>query len=829
MSTTPPDAATAQHLDDLLGRLELPDKVRLLTGANHWELWDEPAIGLRPIVMADGPSGVRGTTWDERDPSASLPSSTAIAASWDEDLVARLAAVLASEARRKGVDVVLGPTVNLHRSPRGGRHFECFSEDPLLTGRLGVAYVTALQAAGVGATPKHYIANDSENERFTLDVQVDDRALHELYLAPFERMVTEAHPWLVMASYNRVRGATMTENALLAEPLKGTWGFDGVVVSDWFATRSTEAAGNAAMDLAMPGPDGPWGDELVAAVRDGRVPETAVDDKVRRLLLLAARVGALADVDPGLPAPRHLDGEAVATAARGFAAAGMVLVRNEGDPEPVLPLDAGSLRRVAVLGPNARDARIQGGGSATVFPPRAVSPLEGLRAALDEHVEVVHARGADITEGLAPLNDEVSINPRTGEPGLLVSWRDASGTEFATEHRHQGQLRWVETIPQGARQLLISSRVRADTTGIWRVGVLGLGEVSIAIDGEIVFEGVVEPDTDAFDAAVHQPPERGFERHLELGGEVLLEVHVPVAEGAFGVAITVGARRPMVDPEVLIGEAVAAASDADVAIVVVGTTAEVESEGFDRSTLALPGQQDELVRAVAAVNPRTVVVVNAGAPVLLPWRSEVAAVLLGWFGGQEFGHALADVLLGAVEPGGRLPTTWPDREQDVPVLDTDPVDGVLHYREGLHIGYRAWARTDVAPAYGFGAGLGYTTWHLDGLVAPASLPDEGPLTVQVSVTNTGARVGKQVVQAYLDRGDSEVERPVVWLAGFAVARAVAPGETATLELDIDRRAFEHWSVQDGGWALERGVFELSVGMSLADRPLRTKVTAGTPT
>jgi beta-glucosidase len=829
LPTTPSAAATTEHLDALLGRLDLPAKVRLLTGANHWELWDEPTVGLRPVVVADGPSGVRGTTWDEREPSASLPSSTAIAASWDEELVTRLAGVLASEARRKGVDVVLGPTVNLHRSPRGGRHFECFSEDPLLTGRLGVAYVTALQAVGVGATPKHYIANDSENDRFTLDVQVGDRALRELYLAPFERMVTQARPWLVMASYNSVRGATMTENELLAEPLKGSWGFDGVVVSDWFATRSAEAAGNAALDLAMPGPHGPWGDELVAAVHEGRVPEAAVNDKVLRLLRLAARVGALADVDPGLPAPRHLDHDAVAASAREFAAAGMVLVRNEGDPAPLLPLDPSSLQRVAVIGPNARDARIQGGGSATVFPSYAVSPLTGLQAALGQDVGVLHARGADLADGLSPLDDELAINPRTGEPGILASWRDGSGNEFATEDRHQGQLRWVETIPERARELVISTRVRADASGTWRVGVQGLGQLSIVVNGENEFDGIVEPDSDAFDAAVHQPPERAFDRALEIGGEVLMEVHLPVAEGAFGIAITLGAQRPVVDPAVLIDEAVAAARDADVAVVVVGTTAEVESEGFDRHTLALPGRQDDLVRAVAAANPRTVVVVNAGAPVLLPWRSEVAAVLLGWFGGQEFGNALADVLLGEVEPGGRLPTTWPDREEDVPVLDTDPVDGVLDYTEGIHVGYRAWERAGVAPAYGFGSGLGYTSWHLDGLVAPASLADIGPLKVQVSVTNTGTRVGKQVVQVYLDRPDSEVERPAVWLAGFAVAREVAPGETATLELEIDRRAFEYWSETDGTWALEPGAFELTVGSSLADRPLHATITAGTPT
>jgi beta-glucosidase-like glycosyl hydrolase len=292
------DRAEAR-IEELVGRLDLEAKVRLCTGANVWATWDEPAVGLRAMVLSDGPAGVRGDTWDERRPSTNLPSPTCMAASWDEDLVERLGRFLAAEARAKGVDILLGPTINLHRSPLGGRHFECFSEDPLLTARIGAAYVRGVQGGGVAATPKHYVANDSETERFTLDARVGERALRELYLAPFEHLVREAGAWLVMAAYNGVNGATMTENPLLAEPLKGEWAFDGVVVSDWRAARSLAAAAPDATDLAMPGPDGPWGDHLVAAVRSGSIPESAVDDKLRRLLRLAARVGAL----EGVPHP----------------------------------------------------------------------------------------------------------------------------------------------------------------------------------------------------------------------------------------------------------------------------------------------------------------------------------------------------------------------------------------------------------------------------------------------------------------------------------------------------------------------------------------------
>src|SRR5512133_207624 len=353
-----------------LGVLSLEQKVRLLTGADFWSLWPEPAVGLRRLVVSDGPAGVRGERWDERDPSANVPSPTALAASWDEARVERLGRLLAGEARRKGVDVLLAPTVNLHRSPYGGRHFECFSEDPLLTARIGVAYVRGLQAGGVGACVKHVVANDSETDRLTVDARVDERALRELYLAPFETIVRQAGVWAVMAAYNSINGTTATEHPMLREILKDEWAFDGVVMSDWFAARSTEPAANAGLDLVMPGPSGPWGDKLVVAVRDGRVSEATVDDKVLRLLRLAARVGALDGIEPSTPTAQAWPEDAVASELRAAAAAGFVLARNtEVDGAPALPLKASALRRVAVLGPNAEGARTLGGGSATVFPP----------------------------------------------------------------------------------------------------------------------------------------------------------------------------------------------------------------------------------------------------------------------------------------------------------------------------------------------------------------------------------------------------------------------------------------------------------------------------
>ncbi|HKT05156.1 MAG TPA: glycoside hydrolase family 3 C-terminal domain-containing protein [Rugosimonospora sp.] len=796
-------------IDALLGKLSLEQKARLVTGADFWTLHPEPTVGLRAVAVSDGPVGVRGTVDDERDTSANLPSPTALAASWDTDLLARLAGLLAAEARRKGVDAVLGPTINLHRSPLGGRHFECYSEDPLLTARLGTAYVRAMQARGVGATPKHYVANDSETERFTLDARLDERSLRELYLRPFEDIVRDADPWLVMAAYNGVNGHTMTESPLLAEPLKGEWGFSGVVVSDWLATRDTVAAGNAALDLAMPALNSPWADgALLAAVRAGTVSEQALDAKVRRILVLAARVGAL----EGAPSAQTVAAPDIPALLREAAAAGSVLLAN---PSGVLPLDARALRRVAVLGPNAVQARTQGGGSATVHPAYTVSPLDGLRAALPG-VELVHVAGARVVSGLQTVDWEVATDPESGRSGTRHEVLAADGSVLDGQHRRAGRVTDLRLGAEAATAVRIRCRLRADEPGEWQFGFTGVGAYRLAVNGETVLDGTLVPDLGVEVTSVFaDPPQQKVARMLAAGEEVDLALTYDVFPDMPMLLAALGYERPALDAEAELARAAGAARGADAVIVVVGTTNKVESEGFDRTGLALPGRQDDLVRAAAAANPRTVVVVNAGSPVLMPWRDEVAAVLLSWFGGQEMGNALADVLLGAAEPGGRLPTTWPVRLEDVPVLDTTPVQGVLAYAEGIHIGYRAWLRAGTTPAYPFGHGLGYTTWAYEELAVSGAV-------ASVRLRNTGTRVGKEVVQVYLSRPDSAVERPVRWLAGFAVVRA-EPGEPVTVEVPLDPRVFQHWSVDAHAWTGEPGVFELYAGRSVTDTPLRGEV------
>jgi beta-glucosidase len=792
---------TTTALAERVTTLTLEQKVRLLTGADFWSLYPEPAVGLRRLVVSDGPAGVRGETWDERDTSANVPSPTALAATWDEALVERLGGLLAYEARRKGVDVLLAPTVNLHRTPYGGRHFECFSEDPLLTARIGVSYVRGLQENGVGATVKHFVANDSETNRMTLNALVSERALRELYLAPFDAIINEGGVWSVMAAYNSVNGPTMTESPLLREILHEEWGWDGLVMSDWFATRSTEAAGNAALDLAMPGPMGPWGDALVAAVRAGKVDEATIDDKVVRILRLAERVGALDDATPA--APPEWDEETIAAELRSVAAASFVLARNDD----LLPLDAGALERVAVLGPNAAVARTLGGGSATVYPPYTVSPLDGLRAALGD-VEVTTAPGV-----LATPRIPVAAKPWVD--GSEVRFLAADGTVLGSEQRPGCAFNWLgsygpDVDTKQVATVEVHAVLQAGEAGTYTVAVSGVGHYRLSVDGEELFAGdiALAPGADIVEALMI-PPQRTVQLELAAGAQA----HVVLAHDAGtldtgipdfgGASFQLNVSPPYGGDDAEIERAVQLAREADVAVVVVGTTEEVESEGFDRSSLELPGRQDELVRRVAEANPKTIVVVNAGAPVLLPWADEVAAVLLAWFPGQEFGKALADVLLGASEPGGRLPTTWPLTEQNLP--GTQPVDGLVRYEEDIYIGYRS---PDRDARYVFGHGLGYTTWEYVSLEA-----GEGQAVVRVR--NTGKRPGREVVQVYASRPGSAIDRPERWLAGFATVDA-EPGEEVTVTVPIARRALEHW---DGGWQLEPGTFTLAAGSSLAVLPL----------
>lgn len=802
----------------LVAALSLDERISLLTGATTWKLTELPSIGLRSVVLSDGPIGVRGTD-EDLSTSAQLPSPSGTAATWDLELLEELGTVMANEAARKGVDVVLAPVVNLQRTPVGGRHFECFSEDPLLTGRLAGAFVASLQRSGVGASVKHFIGNESETDRTTYVAHIDERTLREVYLAPFEHVVRESGSWTVMAAYNAfddgVETAPATEHARLLDGiLKDEWGFDGVVVSDWLANKSTVQSALGGLDLEMPGPGGKWGAALRDAVTSGTVPESVINDKVVRILRLADRVGALSGLPgvvipkPAPAAPQRADAPEVRELLRRTAALGTVVLRNEGQ---ILPL-AESTRSIALIGANAMHPFVQGGGSAHVDAPYLSDPLTAIRGAFPG-ASVSLSRGGVTELNAAPVEDRLLTTP-DGEPGIAVDFVDAAGTVIESRVLGARDL-WVRNPPTGAVTARFRTVVALEGAGVHKIEVGPVGAHRVSVNGRLLSESGHRVGAEVILDSSYSHPKSfsatidGAQTH---SAHVDADVQVIDAD-AFGrlARLHLRHRAPRLTNAEEIDEAVLAASRADVAVVVVGTNPETESEGWDRPNLALPGDQNELVRRVSEANSRTVVVVNAGAPVILPWLDDVAAVLWWWLPGQEAGTSLADVLTGATEPAGRLPWTLPSAEADVPISDGKPVDGRIDYTEGLDVGHRGWDRLGRIPAREFGYGLGYTTWDYSDLSA-GSWNSAGDFEVSLTVRNTGERDGREVAQLYLESDGSDALRPIRWLAGFAVV-SVAAGAAVTAKFTIARRSFETWDSAAHGWILPPGQYKLHAGRS----------------
>ncbi|HIV58039.1 MAG TPA: glycoside hydrolase family 3 C-terminal domain-containing protein [Candidatus Stackebrandtia faecavium] len=805
-------------IEAALARLDLDSKCRLLAGQDNWSLPGMPQIGLESIVMSDGPTGVRGRQWSG-DPAVALPSPTAQAASWDPALAERTGRLLAAEATRKGAHVLLTPTVNLHRSPLAGRHFEYLSEDPVLSGVMATAMIRGLQSEGVAATVKHFVANDAETERMTVDNIVDASTLRQLYLLPFE-MAIDGGAWSVMPAYNRVNGVSMTENArLLDDVLRREWGFDGATVSDWYAARDTVRAVLGGTDVAMPGPDTVYGDRLADAVADGRVTEADVDARVRNVLRLAARVGAWNTPVARRAAEVSIDGTGH---AREVATRSFVLAKNDSH---ALPLDRdGSL---AVIGIAASQPRVMGGGSSQVFPQHVVSPLEGLRAALGDGADIRYTPAIDPRTKLPPIREGGDLRLRA---------YDRDGNVLLRSSMDEGLVLWLDEFPDGLDvdmldRIEIVGTFTPHTSGVHQFCVAGIGDFELSVEDVPVVAASLRPQGDDVVASFVDPAEERADVELTAGSPVSVRLQCTITDVSDGgpalVTARIGHAPPMPPADSGIDEAAALAGDADAAVVFVSTTESVESEGFDRTDLRLPGEQDALVSAVAAANPRTIVVVVAGAPVEThAWVDDVEAVLLTWFGGQEFGHALADVVTGAAEPGGRLPTTWPRRLMDAPVTDVVPRDGRLEYREGTSIGYRAW--TDASGvAWWFGHGLGYTTWEYlgAGFVRAPSRDSFGPGdefgAVDVSVRNVGTRTGREVVQAYVGpaNGPAASRR----LAGFATAEAAA-GETVTVRVPILARSLQEWDTDSDSWTTPREDAIIHIGRCVSD--IRTQVIPG---
>jgi beta-glucosidase len=781
---------TATDLPTVLAALTLDQKVALLAGVDTWHTasFDEPPVPA--IRMSDGPAGVRGTSFTG-PASASFPCGTALGATWDPALVGEVGRALGREAHSKSAHVLLAPTVNLHRTPIGGRNFECYSEDPVLTAAIAVAYIAGVQREGVACCVKHFVGNDTEFERMTISSEIDERTLREMYFVPFERAVKDAGVRSIMTAYNRLNGTYCGEHPwLISDVLRDEWGFDGAVISDWFGTHSAVASLRAGLDLEMPGPPRERGAHLRRAVDAGEVSERELDPAVARLLALGEWTGAATSGTDEETA----DDASTRQLIRRVAARAMVLLKDEGDLLPLAP----TTRRVALVGPYARYGRPQGGGSARVRPDHGRGPFDAL---VGRDFDVTFEPGGSIARYLPTVRGD-----------FTATFADPSG---GTAQATVGRLAWYWDRPPVAGVELkgfsadIVGPFVPDATGEWEIGVRAVGPVTVLLDGEAVVS-IEDGLTGGAFFGMGSPEVRGT-TELEEGRSYELRVEYPAGAPDERVRGLVVGARPVAAGD-HIERAVAVARGADVAIVIVGTDDDWETEGEDRSGLALPLDQDELVAAVVAANPNTVVVLNTGSPVTMPWLAAAPAVLQLWFPGQEIGDALVDVLTGDVEPGGRLPITYPARLEDTPAFESHPGrDGRAEYGEGLFIGHRWYDREGIEPLFPFGFGLGYTTFEL--LVAAVSGGVEAGVTVEVTLRNTGRRDGGEVVQVYVEPPAGDPARPLRHLAGFARAD-LAAGEEATVTIELDRRAFASWV--DGDWVVPPGDHVIHVGRHSRD-------------
>ena len=850
-----------RRVEDVLARLTLEEKVDLVTGDQDfgYAFYNAPIerVGIPALTMADGPAGAR-----VNNPSVNggrntaLPAPIALAATWDSALARRYGDILGAEAFATGHNVMLAPAVDIARAPRGGRTFESFGEDPLLQARMVVPEIQGIQAHHVQATIKHFIANNQEYRRFTIDVRVDERTLHEIYLPPFEAAIGEGAVGAAMASFNRVNGAYVSEHGeLLTGVLRGELGFRGWVMSDYEATWSTAVAANAGLDQEQPAGRF-WGPRLAAAVTAGEVDPGTLDEMVRRMLRPLIGLGLIERPVEIRPIPV----EAHARTAREIAEQGIVLLKNNDD---LLPLGS-DVRSIAVIGPETDNVSAAGAGSGFLRPLHEVSPLEGIRHRAGAGVRVAHARGTD------PLSAAMLLPGPPTIPSAYLAPPDGDGPGLRAEYwanaRFEGKPMLTRTDPQVAVNLgffnipvfnAISPRLpatpaelngrisvrwsgtlAADTTGTHRVSLTSLGSASLSLDGlpilRIQGDGLHGPpvDRDAFPPLAPLVPDVGprieaVELELVAGEPRAIQIEYAADSSEqndqIGAQLRLGWEPPSGSVPPLVREAAVLAAECDVAIVIVPT---YESEMMDRPSLDLPNQQDLLIREVAAASPRTVVVLMSGGPVATAgWDASVGALLEAWYAGQEQGDAIARVLFGDVNPSGKLPLTFPIDEAHTPLATPEQypgIDGVVSYAEGIFVGYRGYDQHDVEPRFAFGHGLSYTSFAYDGLDLQAG---PGPAAIEVSfdLTNTGSRAGTEVAQVYLGPLPADAATPRRSLVGWARV-TLAPGERRRVSVAIAHRSLEWWDVARGGWALASGSIDVMVGASLRDIRLSGRTT-----
>ncbi|KAF9047159.1 glycoside hydrolase family 3 protein [Hymenopellis radicata] len=836
----PSDFANA-NIDDVVEQLTTDEAILLTAGVGFWYTHQVDRLGIPAIKVSDGPNGVRGGHFFMGTPAKCLPCSTAMGATWDTDLIERVGLkLLAEEASLRAASVILGPTCNIQRNPLGGRSFESFAEDPHLSGMVASAYVKGIQSGGIGTTIKHFVCNDKENDRMGSDSVVSARALREIYLMPF--MLTEkyAKPWSYMTAYNRVNGTHASENPLLLKKiLREEWGFKGMVMSDWFGIYSIDLSINAGLDLEMPGVL-KWRtlDLMNRSITSRKLTVRTIKERARNVLQLVQRCAKeCPEVLDNGDVERTVDTDVTRALMRQVAAESIVLLKNDG----ILPLKAGALKKVAIVGGNAKAIVLSGGGSAALKPSYFVTPYDGIVGALGD-VDITYCEGARTFRSMPTLDYELVTED--GKPGWTASWYCHQDDESMTPAVEPTKTQLVDetrifvsvSAPEGmTRRWTMKLRgflKPRESDGNFEFGLEVAGRAKLYVDGNLVIDNWKQQTRGESFFGMGTVEERGVypvkantkhEVYLEfcnVRGPATTDPDEMVLDSMAGVRLG-GA--VVEDPDALINKAVTIAKEADVVIAVVGINADWESEGYDRTTLGLPGRSDELIRKVAAVNPKTVVVTQAGSAITLPWADEVSAIVHGWYLGNNTGDALADVLFGRHNPSGKLSLTFPKVEEDLPSFGHfHSENGKVRYAEDLYVGYKHYLHRKIKPAFAFGHGLSYTTFSLSdfSVSKPTFSEKDISFTVSVNVTNTGLVGGSQVLQVYVSLPKtSELTHPPLQLRGFAKVRNLEPRQTQQVSIRFDKYSTSYWHDKLDCWVVEKGEYGIYVGTSSDDLPL----------
>jgi len=798
-----------KRLDSLLAKMSLEEKIEMIGGENTFYTHPLPKLGIPSLRMSDGPLGVH-----DYGPTTAYPAGIALAASWDVDLAKRVGAMMGQDARARGVNFILAPGMNIYRAPMNGRNFEYFGEDPFLASRMAVSVIEGIQGQGVIATAKHFVANNEEYGRLEVSSDVDERTLREIYLPAFEASVKEAKVGAVMDAYNPVNGIFMTQNNYLNnEILKGEWGFDGILMSDWGATHDGIAAANTGLDLEMPSPAYMSKDVLLAAIKEGKVSVATIDDKVRRILRKAIEFGFFDHPQTVSSIPLFSqEGRQVALEE---AREGMVLLKNAGN---ILPLDRTKTNTIAVIGPDAYPAVIGGGGSSLTKPFNAVSFLEGISNYLGTAATVLYAVDAPVLEEVFQSSEFVATPG--GSSGLKAEFFNNENLEGAptlvrTDPHidfHWGDGSYAANQPVDHFSARWTGYFVPKKSGDYTFYTNSDDGVRLYLDDERVID----------DWQRHSETVNSYVRRLEAAKpyNIRLEYFEMVGTATIGFGITA--------TELAVGrETKALAEKADAVILCVGFDPSTETEGADRA-FQLPPGQDELIQQITSVNKNTIVVLTAGGNVdMSQWIDRVPGLIHAWYPGQEGGTALAQIVFGDYTPSGKLPASFERRWEDNATFNSYyPAKGEkrVRYSEGIFVGYRHFDRSTTKPLFPFGYGLSYTTFAYSNLsITPHAGSLREPVMVSFDVTNTGSRSGAEIAELYVGDTHASVPRPVKELKGFARV-TLGPRQTKHVTIRFDRRAFSFYDVNKKDWNAEPGEFLLLVGASSDDIRLKGSFT-----